>query len=190
MDLDFLNSSSRKRNLETKNRRKDETIITVELRGRYIEEDGKKLILVGLRDITERVRSRKKLEEGERFLRGILTSVREGISVLDADLNIEYVNQTLRERYPEGTKFKGKKCHQVYWGSETPCDPCPSLRALESGEPETEVIEGLPFSNEEWIELTSYPMKNSKTGEIDKVIEFVSDISDRKRNTSKKRLKS
>lgn len=75
----------------------------------------------------------------------------------------------------------GKKCYTCYHGSNRVCDPCPSLRCLLSGKPENEIVAGLPGSPVEWIELYSYPMKNPQTGKIVGILEFVRDITQRKK---------
>jgi len=49
--------------LETANLHKDGTEIPIELRGKIVEIDGEKRMLVSVRDITERVKARKELEE-------------------------------------------------------------------------------------------------------------------------------
>jgi len=91
------------------------------------------------------------------------------------------VNKVMNEWYAENAPLVGKKCHEVYHNARHPCDPCPSLRCLRSGKTEMNVVPGLPGSAAEWLELFSYPMIDPETGEVTGVIEFVRDITDRKR---------
>ena len=132
-----------------------------------------------IRDITERVHAQKELEQSKHFLDNVLESIQDGISVLDTELNVEHVNNLMKEWYAENTPLEGKKCYQCYHNSDEPCHPCPSLRCLESGETEMDIIPGLPGSEVEHIELYSYPIKDPRTGKVSGVVEFVRDITER-----------
>ncbi len=109
----------------------------------------------------------------------ILNSIQEGISILDRDLTVLKVNQIMKNTYKENLPLVGKKCYVCYQNASIPCNPCPSLRCLETGETEISIVKGPPDSPVEWIELYAYPVKDAKTGEINKVIEFVRNITER-----------
>ncbi|MHA1673682.1 MAG: response regulator [Promethearchaeota archaeon] len=111
----------------------------------------------------------------------ILNSIQEGISILDRDLTVLKVNQIMKNTYQENLPLVGKKCYVCYQNASIPCDPCPSLRCLETGVTESAIVKGPPDSPVEWIELYAYPVKDAKTGEVTKVIEFVRDITERTR---------
>jgi len=117
------------------------------------------------------------LNKSERLMNNVFDSIQDGISILDTDLTIHRTNQVMREWYARSVPLEGKKCYFCYQNSDTPCDPCPSLRALESGKTEMNIVPGVPGSSAEWIELYSYPMKNPDTGSVDGVVEFVRDIT-------------
>ncbi len=145
------------------------------------DEDGNPVRAVGIHeDITDRKKAEKKLEERERFLDSILTAVQDGISVLDTDLNIQFTNDIMKEWYAENAPLEGKKCFKCYHNRDEPCDPCPTVRCLETGKTEREVVPGLPGSDAEWLELYSFPMKDEETEEIEGVVEFVRDVTERK----------
>lgn len=144
--------------------------------------DGEPVEAIGsTQDITEQKKAEEDLKESERFLDSILESVQDGISVLDAELNIQFVNDTMKEWYSENTPLEGKKCYRCYHNKNRPCDPCPTLRCLESGNTEKDIVPGLSGSKVEWVELFSYPIKDPNSDEIKGVVEFVRDITERKK---------
>ncbi len=117
----------------------------------------------------------------DKLLEVSFNAIQDGISVLDADLNILRTNKVMEKWYQAAMPIIGKKCYQVYHGYGKPCSPCPTLQTLESGEPAVEVV---PLTREGeqtgWIELFTYPIKNDQ-GETIGVVEFVRDISAHKR---------
>ncbi len=127
--------------------------------------------------LNEKQEAFNQLNENERLLKNVFDSIQDGISILNTDLTIRRTNQVMREWYARSVPLEGKKCHLCYQNSDTPCNPCPSLRALESGKTEVNIVPGVPGSSAEWIELYSYPMTNPDTGSVDGVVEFVRDIT-------------
>jgi len=131
-------------------------------------------------DITERKQAEKTILEGEQFLTSLFESVQDGISVLNPDLTIRHVNGIMNKWYKENLPLEGKKCYETYHNADKPCDPCPTIRCLESGNTEWNVVKGLPGSSIEWIELYSYPIKEPGSDKVTGVVEFVRDITERK----------
>ncbi|MCF7668790.1 MAG: PAS domain S-box protein [Verrucomicrobia bacterium] len=121
----------------------------------------------------------KELVKNEQFLNEIFESIQDGVSVLDKDLNVVRVNNVMRNWYKNHLPLCGKKCYEVYHGSDIACDPCPSIRCMQSGKTERDVVTGAPGTGQ-WIELFAYPMKSPETGEITGVVEFVRDITQRR----------
>ena len=62
-----------------------------------------------------------------------------------------------------------------------PCNICPTIRCLESRKVESDIVSGLPGSNTEWVELFCYPIIDLDTDKITGIVEFVRDITERKR---------
>ncbi|MBD3322700.1 MAG: PAS domain S-box protein, partial [Chitinivibrionales bacterium] len=120
------------------------------------------------------------LEENEKFLNDIFESIRDGISVLDPDLNILRVNSWIEKQHGYAAPLAGKKCYAVYQMRTEPCPWCPTLKAFETGEIHSTEV---PLLSEEsqtgWTNLTAFPMKNDD-GLVTGVIEYVRDITDRK----------
>ncbi len=131
-------------------------------------------------DITERKQAERTLQENERFLDAVFESIQDGISVLSPDLTIRRVNGLMRRWYADALPLEGKKCHLCYQNRDTPCEPCPTLRCLQTGRVESDVVRGVPGSIVEWVELFSYPIKDATSGRVTGVVEFVRDITRRK----------
>jgi len=138
-------------------------------------------ILEDFIDITERKRMEKAVKDSEQFLQDVLTSIQDGVSVLNPDLTVRHTNAVMEEWYRASSPLKGKKCYQAYHNKNIPCDPCPTLRCLESGKTESEIVPGFPGSPIKWIELFSFPMKDTATGKLTGVVEYVRDITERKK---------
>jgi PAS domain S-box-containing protein len=144
-----------------------------------IEGSGNLFFCIGS-DITERRRTENALKESETFLNRVFESIRDGISVLDRDMNIIRVNRVMEEWYPHAVTLQGKKCYAVYHGRKEPCEGCPSLKAIES---ETTVSAVRPFQSEGgeikgWLEVSAYPLLDERG--VSGVIEHVRDISARR----------
>jgi len=90
------------------------------------------------------------LKKNEHFLNSILESVQDGVSVLNPDLTIRHVNGIMKKWYKENLPLEGKKCYKVYHNADKPCDPCPTLRCLETSKTEWNIVPGLPGSPVEW----------------------------------------
>lgn len=135
-------------------------------------------------DISELKKTKLKLQNTKKQLEAILESIQDGISVLNSDLTIQYTNWAMQNWYEENLPLKGKKCYKAYHNRDKPCSNCPTIKCLKTGEVEKEIIP-LEESKIDYVELFSYPMFNEKTGEVEGVVEFVRDISERKRQEEK-----
>ena len=132
-------------------------------------------------EIGERKRIEKTLRDSEGFLEDIIESIQDGISVLNPDLTIRHVNGVMKHWYQDRLPLVGKNCFECYCNKKEPCDPCPSLRSLKSGKAERDILAGLPGSAVEWFEVFSFPIKDKDNGRITGVVEFLRDITERKR---------
>lgn len=68
---------------------------TVELRSSETTMDGRRVLVVSLRDITDRVEARAALEESEQHLRDLLRALTEGVWAGDEEGRTTYVNEPL-----------------------------------------------------------------------------------------------
>ena len=133
------------------------------------------------KDITERKSIETQLRTSKTFLSNIFTSIQDGISVLDKNLNIIQINPIMELWYSHSMPALGKKCFEVYHGRNKPCEICPSLQALRSGQPAYEVVPKIGPKQKitGWLELYSFPLLDEEDRQIIGVIEYVRDISER-----------
>lgn len=135
------------------------------------------------RDVTIQVQAEEALREGERFLSDIFSSIQDGISILDTNMNVIRTNTAIELVYAHNMPLCGHKCYQVYHKRKEPCLICPSQRTIKTGKPAFEIVPktGPEGKQTGWQELYSFPLKDSKTGELTGVIEYVRDITERKK---------
>ena len=123
------------------------------------------------------------IRQGERFLANIFGSIQDGLVILDKNLNILGVNPATERWFAEALPLVGKQCYAAFHGREHPCNPCPSLKSLGTGEPSHLVFLnpntslGVPI----WVELYTFPMVDPVSGKITGVIEYFRDITERKK---------
>ncbi len=155
----------------------DGVICDVEVYSSPITIHGKPLLYSVIHDITERKRAEEGLIASENLLSSVFESIQDGISILNTDLTILRVNGVMEKWYADNLPLEGKKCHACYHNSNKPCNPCPTLRCIESGNTEREIVPGPGGSKVEWLELFSFPMKDRDSQQVTGVVEFVRDIT-------------
>ena len=147
------------------------------------ETDGRvrKLAIFG-RDITSKKTYALALEERERFLNNIFSSIRDGISILDSEMRIIRVNPAIEGWYAHQMPLVGKKCYEAYHLRKEPCENCPSTLTISTGEPKVETVPkiGPAGKIDGWFELYSFPLIDENSGESKGVIEYARDITERK----------
>lgn len=167
--------------IESFHRRKDSSEYPAEITISAVTFKGEPLLLAVVQDITERKKAEQALQESESFLENIFNAIQDGISVLDADLTIRRVNKVMNQWYAANLPLEGKKCYQCYHNSDKPCEPCPTIRCMKTGQTERDVVPGLPGTKVKWIELFCYPIKEPTSGEITGIVEIVRDITEQKK---------
>ena len=168
--------------VEAVSRNKDGKLFPVEVTINYIKYDGDEYICAFVRNITERKLAEAKLLEEDKFLTNIFSSIQDGLSVLDKDMNILRVNSTMEKWYGHEMPLIGKKCYEAYHKRSERCKICPTERAIQSGQTAYEIVPRIGMHGETigWLDLYSFPMLDSATGELKGVIEYVRDITEKK----------
>jgi PAS domain S-box-containing protein len=154
----------------------------VEIISHALEYRGRRAELVMARDVTDQITMEKVLRRREGFFSNVLDSIQDGISILDRDLRIIRVNRTMEQRYQHRVPLVGQKCYEAYHGRVDACEQCPSRKTLQDGAHHVDIV---PYSRPEdrrgWLELHSFPLRSTPDAELEGVIEYVRDITERKR---------
>jgi PAS domain S-box-containing protein len=161
---------------EEKMLRADGTVIHVEVAAAPLKYEGEQAVLAVIRDITDRKQAEEALKlERDRLqmLMEGLTHIEVGIDVVGVDYRVRLQNRVLEERFGDLT---GKLCYENYLGLKEPCDFCPMIKAVENNRVENAELTGGDGRN---YELISAPLPNPD-GTVDKAIEVVRDITERK----------
>ncbi len=165
--------------MESFHRRKNGEVYPVELYSNYVRFENEEYKLSFVTDISDKVKTRRALEASQYFLKNVIESIQDGISVLDKDHTIIHTNAVMREWYKDRGTLVGQKCFRAYHDSNDTCTPCPTERAFISGSTESEIVRARPDMPVEWFEVFSYPIRDDESGEVTGAVEFVRDISKR-----------
>ncbi|MBI5961293.1 MAG: PAS domain-containing protein, partial [Chloroflexi bacterium] len=115
--------------------------------------------------------------ESKELLEYIINSIQDGISVLDNDLNIRYVNALMHHWYSDSGSLIDQKCYKAYHRRNTPCENCPILKAIEHKSPFVGMVKYSPSGDQKgWQELFAIPILDSNNTVLG-VLEYVRDIT-------------
>jgi DNA-binding NarL/FixJ family response regulator len=111
------------------------------------------------------------------LLLSTLNCIQDGVSILDTDLKVRYVNTSMRYWYSPTEDFIGKKCHLVYHDRAKPCENCPVLKTISNKEPHIGIVKySQGGSDKGWQELFAVPILDANDVLMG-VVEYVRDIS-------------
>lgn len=112
------------------------------------------------------------------LLQSILSLIQDGVSIIDRELNVIYINPTMSFWYPGAINGKADKCYALYHKRKVPCDNCPVLRAFDSMKPETEVAlyEDIQEGIKGWQRIFCMPIIDYNN-EVIVVIEYIRDMT-------------
>ena len=110
-----------------------------------------------------------------------LAAANIGVDIISLDYEVLQQNQTLIDRFGN---IVGKKCYHAYMGFEKPCEFCPMARALDNNSIERIELRGNDGRD---YEILSAPLTNAD-GTVDRAIEVVIDITDRKQSEKRYRI--
>lgn len=160
---------------------KNGQIILIEISSTpIIEQDTSTGILIIFRDISEREKLITSLQESHQTLQEIMDSVTDGLYIIGTDSRILKANKALEHRYSHKMPIEGKKCHEVFEDSPTPCAECPNRQTQKTGYISSNYkLHTLAEGIERLFHITSYPVKNTK-GTVIKSIQIIKDVTRQK----------
>jgi two-component system, cell cycle sensor histidine kinase and response regulator CckA len=152
--------------------------LCVRTMGRAIREGGRTVKVMGnLQDISDRKRAEEDLRERELRFQHMLSLVPDMISIHDPDMTILYSNWKGFGAVPEERQNLKTKCYKTYRGYDDICPDCQAKTVIETRK-SFQTEEHLPDGR--WIDLRVIPFLD-ETGEVEFFLEWVRDITNRKR---------
>ncbi len=182
---------SRSRVMEFEFKRKDGSIVPVEIGYSFLRgADAQPVeILAIARDITERKLAEEALRESRAQMQAILDGSPDRIRQVDTDLKILWANQAVFNMNPD---VLGQPCYKVVANRDKPCEGCPALKAIKTGQIESgEMYQ--PFvagvEGEYYYEHIAVPTKDND-GKVIGTIQIIRDITERKQAEEKLRKRN
>ncbi|NJD56860.1 MAG: diguanylate cyclase [Nitrospirae bacterium] len=139
--------------------------------------------------IREQEQDEETVEQTARFLDTIFQSIRDPFIILDRDYTIVRANPAYSglKHIPLGDLI-GRKCYEATRSLSAVCDECIVARTFKSGDPAAkEKRVSTKHGADEWVEIYTYPVIN-EADEVTHVIEYVRNITDRKRADEQRQL--
>jgi two-component system cell cycle sensor histidine kinase/response regulator CckA len=169
--------------LEMEKHREDGTRIFCILTATPFRDPGGRLIGIveDFKNISDRRQWEEKLRESEVEKQAILDASVDVIMQVDSDMRLVWANKRAGKVANKTTQdFIGHKCYEFLRNSDTVCDGCPCVKALESGKTEWGTLyhpasEG---ANESYWDVFGVPL-TGEDGEIAGVIEIARDMTEK-----------
>lgn len=112
-------------------------------------------------------------------LEAIINSISDGMTILDENLNILFVNKIQTNMFPEGT-LVGKPCYRAFFRKDRACRKCAALRTLETHQTyRGEILMKEGGHAGHYYEWTVSPIMNP-FGKVSQIIVLMRDITQRK----------
>lgn len=125
--------SDRRQVFETQHRAKDGRIIPVEINSSQVMYKGGKAILSICRDISERKKAEKLLQDERQQLLSVFNGIEEAIYITDPETyEVLYANNFLKSLL--GSDPLGKKCYEQFQSLNAPCEFCTNQIILQNPE--------------------------------------------------------
>ncbi|PIQ86934.1 MAG: hypothetical protein COV73_03985, partial [Candidatus Omnitrophica bacterium CG11_big_fil_rev_8_21_14_0_20_43_6] len=134
--------------------------------------------------------AQKELANMGNFLTNVFDSIQDGLSVLDVKMNVIRCNPTKEKWHAHNMPLVGKKCYQAFHGKNERCPDCPVEETIKTLKPAYNIS---PLHDKDgniagFFDLYSFPMFDKKTKKLIGVIEYVRDISQRKKTEEALRI--
>jgi PAS domain S-box-containing protein len=115
------NGRAKSTTFEVNQRRKDGTILPVEISGAFFVSHGQRMSLAIARDISERKQAEASISHERDKLTAILDSMADGVYIVNQKYDIEYINPTIRKEFGP---IDGRKCYEYLRNLKAVCPWC------------------------------------------------------------------
>ncbi len=130
--------------------------------------------------MTEQVKRENAMEHQELIFRSAFNAIQEGIMILDTELNVLRVNETMDRWFGDQQPLVGKKCFEIWKKKPTACEVCPVKQSTESQQlVMSEVILEKPGKTNTVLEIYTYPMSKAY-GNTEGFVQYIRDMTHRK----------
>lgn len=138
---------------------------------RFFHPLGKWRFMLCIQDITPQ----KLAEAHEQLLNELLDVLRDGLVFLDRDMNVLCCNGSVEELLPSFDPARSY-CAGCLYRQPSRCTSCHLRKTFDSGRKQSR----FRFVEEtgRWIETTCFPVRDHETGEVNRVLEYVRDITE------------
>ena len=123
-------------------------------------------------------KAERALGESEKQKRAILDGLPDRIRQVDTDLKVLWANKTVLSLHPN---LIGQPCFKAVKGQRGPCEGCPTVKCLKSGQVETAIVhqaEIIGLSGDSYWENIGVPLKN-RDGQVVGALEVARDVTAR-----------
>jgi len=156
---------------------------------RYLESTadvvGNEFLFVS-RDITERKKTEEKIRNAEEDWRNSFNSLEDSMLIIDREYNIENINKNgLKLLGKSREEVIGKKCYQLFHGTEKPHEHCPFKTVLKTKKSSS--TEQCEDTLGRYFSIKSSPIFD-ESGEIIKFVDLIRDITEQKKAEKKFRI--
>lgn len=113
-------------------------------------------------------------------LEAIINNMTDGLTILDRDLNIVFVNRVQQTMFPQEL-LVGTKCFKAFYHKEKVCRKCPALLTIATQDTlrgEMVIREGREYTGR-CVEWATSPVRGPSE-EVDRIILLMRDITDRR----------
>jgi diguanylate cyclase (GGDEF)-like protein/PAS domain S-box-containing protein len=123
------------------------------------------------------------LRRSEQFLTKVFDSIHDPFIILDRDYRIVRGNEAYAGlRNVPLIDLLDEKCHKVFHGKDRVCDDCIVEKTFRSSDPcAMDKLVRTKNGTEVWVDIYTYPIIG-EDGKVSHVIEYLRDITDRKRS--------
>jgi len=117
------------------------------------------------------------LLQSKNLLLSTLDCIQDGVSILDTEMNVRYVNTSMKYWYSATGDLIGEKCYLVYHNRTQPCENCPILTTISKKAPHIGIVKYSQAGRDKgWQELFAIPILDGNDNLVG-VLEYVRDIS-------------
>lgn len=118
-----------------------------------------------------------KKDEYGMVLQSILNSLDEGVSILDKNLRIIWVNDRIKKMAKKLSHLENRRCYETYVNRKDICARCPALKTFKSNKQHSSVEKGRDRSGKSYFyQFSTAPIKDRR-GRTIAIIETVRDLS-------------